>query len=97
MTEVKYKFQIGDIVRFHFDGRKIKLPVVGLRPTGGGMKGIDPLYVIRNEAGWYGWDNIADGDNGMSADGKEIPVHAQFLTLIQRYIPDEDIDVSSLI
>lgn len=97
MTEVKYKYQIGDIVRFSFEGRKIKLPVVDLRPTGGGMKRADPLYVIRNEAGWHGWDHIAEGDNGISADGKEIPVHAQFLTLVERYIPDEDIDISLLI
>lgn len=97
MSELKFKFQIGDTVRFQFQSYDINCPVVAIRPTGGGMKGMDPLYVIRHELGFDDLEDIPAGPNGVSQDGKELPVHGCFLTLVQRNVPDVDFDISSLI
>ena len=97
MSEVNYKFQIGDEVRFTFNGWNIVCPIVKRKPSGGGADHKEPLYIIRYEKGFLsGGRRYTEGLSNLSMDGKELPVHEMFLELVQPYIPDIDDDISVL-
>lgn len=95
----KFKFEVGDFVRFQFDGWDIECFIVSRRSHGGGMDKQDPLYVIHYEDGFKDKGCPVDDMPGLSADGKRLPVHSMFLSLVHANIPDfeDEILMSDLI
>ena len=88
MSEQKYAFQVGDVVRFQYEDIDVVCPIVRLHSFGGGTDKRDPLYEIRYEDGFPNDKTLA----GLSRDRKQLPVHAMFLKLVQPYIPDIEYD-----
>lgn len=80
MSEPVYKFQVGDYIRFLFNGLDVNGLVVDRYPLGGGYGGHEPLYRIHVDEpipGKY-WNNISSIDDA----GFALNVHAKFLTLL---------------